>query len=310
MRRLKKMPWAVVGMGLQGNRLMRAIQSSRGAELIATASERKKESFVQVLKDENIDAVAIATPNDKHAKQIIAAASAGKNILCEKPLALSMREARTIARAVKKNRVQCFVNYHLRMHPDAQRARALIKQKKLGDLTYIEMQWSIGGLAQKNLPALPRHMRWRESPSQAGGGALMARGVHLFDLLRFITGQEVREVRAWSDATRTAVDRTAIGVFSLDSGIPAVITTSKSTPDADNRIVIYGTKGKLVLRDMFTADPHTMYVAVFGAFADALRGKKTALATLEDGIAAVAMAEAFISSAKRGQAKLIKQETI
>lgn len=294
-----------MGLGLQGNRLVRAIQSSHNAEVIATASEREKGSFAHVLKNKSIDALAIATPNDKHAKQVIATANAGKHILCEKPLALSMREARAIAQAVKKNRVKCFVNYHLRMHPEAQKAKKLIAQKKLGDITYIEMHWSIGGLAQKTTPTLPLHMRWRESPLQAGGGALMARGVHLFDLLRFITGREACEVRAWSDATSTAVDRTAIGVFLLDSDVPVVITTSKSIVDSDNHIAIHGTRGKLILRDLFTFDPHTMYVATIDAFADALRGKKTSLATLDDGIVAVAMTEAFLSSSKHKRAEVI-----
>ncbi|MDP2665652.1 MAG: Gfo/Idh/MocA family oxidoreductase [bacterium] len=301
----KKLRWAVMGLGLQGNRLIKAIGGSRSAVLLATTSEREKGSFVQALKDKNIDAVVIATPNDRHAKQVIAAARAGKHILCEKPFVLTMREARVVAQAVKNNHVHCFINYHLRMHPEVQKAKKLIAQKKLGDITYIEMQWSIGALAQKKLPILPRHMRWRESFAQAGGGTLVGRSVHLFDLLRFITGQEVREVRAWSDATRTTVDRTAIGIFTLRSGVPAVITTSKSILSADNRIVIYGTKGKLVLRNIFTADPHTMYVVVFDAFANALRGKKTPLATLEDGIAAVAMTEAFIASAKHKRAERI-----
>lgn len=301
----KKLRWAVMGLGLQGNRLVKAIADSRSATLITTASERTHGSFVQALKNETVDAVAIATPNDKHTKQIIAAARAGKHVLCEKPFVLSMREARAVARAVKKNHVQCFINFHLRMHPEAQKAKNLIAKKKLGDLTHIEMHWSIGALAQKKLPPLPRHMRWRESFAQAGGGTLVGRSVHLFDLLRFITGQEAREVRAWSDATSTMVDRTAIGIFLLDTDIPAVITTSKSIPDADNRIVIYGTKGKFVLRDIFTADPYTMYTAVFDAFAAALRGKKTPLATLDDGIAAVAMTEAFIASAKRKRTEIV-----
>lgn len=302
----KKLRWAVMGLGLQGNRLVNAITSSRSTKLITTTSEREKGSFVRALKDKKIDAVVIATPNDQHTKQVIAAARAGKHILCEKPLALSIREVRAIAQTVKKNRVRCFVNFHLRMHPEVQKAKKLIAQKKFGDIAYIEMQWSIGGLAQKNLPVLPLHMRWRENIAQAGGGTLVGRSVHLFDLLRFLTGQEVREVRAWSNTTRTTVDRTAIGIFTLRSGVPAVITTSKSIPDADNRIVIYGTKDKLVLRDLFTADPHTMYVAVFDAFADALCGKKTPLATLEDGIAAVAMTEVFIASAKHKRAEIIR----
>lgn len=302
----KKLLFGVVGLGLQGRRMIQAMKSAKHAELAGTASRHTGESFSALLK-KDMDAVLISTPNDKHSKQIIAAANAGKHILCEKPLALSLREARAIAQAVKKNRVKCFVNYHLRMHPEAQKAKRLIAQKKPGDITYIEMHWSIGGLAQKTIPTLPLHMRWRESPSQAGGGALMARGVHLFDLLRFITGREISEVRAWSDATSTAVDRTAIGVFLLDSDVPVVITTSKSIVDSDNHIAIHGTRGKLILRDLFTSDPHTMYVATIDAFADALRGKKTSLATLDDGIATIEITEAFISSTKHKGAEVTVQ---
>ncbi len=283
-------------MGLQGNRLLRAIQSSHSAELAATASEREYGSFARVLKDKKIDAIVIVTPNNKHAAQVIAAARAGKNILCEKPLALSLAEGTAMQKPVKKNKVKCFVNYHLRMHPEVQDAKRRIARGELGDITHIEMQWSVGVLAGKP-PPLPLHMRWREDPKKSGGGALMARGVHLFDLLRFVTGKEVREVRGWSDATRTSVDRTMVAVFELIGGTPAVITTSKSIPGADNHVTIYGTKAKLTLRDLFGADPQKMYADVFDSFANAMRGKKTLLATIEDGIAAIAMAEAFKRSA-------------
>lgn len=285
-----------MGMGLQGGRLVRAIQASRRGTLAETASEREHGSFARTLKNKNVDAVAIATPNDQHAKQVIAAARAGKHILCEKPLALSMREARAMALAVKKNNVRCFVNYHLRMHPEVLAARETLHKKKLGELTYIDMHWSIGGLADKKLPPLPRHMRWRESPAHAGGGALMARGVHLFDLLRFLTGEEVVEVRGWSDATKTQVDRTMSGIFVLASGTPASITTSKIIPGADNHITLYGSKGKLVLHDVFSDDPQPLYTKVFDTFTDALSNKKTPLATLDDGVATVALTEAFMRS--------------
>ena len=290
------MQFAVVGMGLQGKRLVNAINASARAQLIATASEREPGSFGRALKDKRVDAVIIATPNDKHAAQAIATAKAHKHILCEKPLALSLREGRAIKQAEQKGNVCCYVNYHLRMHPDAQKAQKLIAQKKLGTITYIEMQWSIGGLAQKKLPPLPRHMRWRDDPAQSGGGTLTARSVHLFDLLRFITGGEIADVQGWSDATKTSVDRTAVAVCTLAGDIPAVITTSKKIPYADNRIEIYGTKGKLILRDIFTADPQHMYEKVVNAFVNALRGKKTPLATVEDGIAAIRIAEMFKKS--------------
>ncbi|OHA01875.1 MAG: hypothetical protein A3C11_01520 [Candidatus Sungbacteria bacterium RIFCSPHIGHO2_02_FULL_49_12] len=293
----KRVKWGLVGLGLQGKRMMRAMEASAHAELAGAASRHSGGALPQLLKKKDIDAVCITTPNHEHAVQAIAVARARKHILCEKPLALSMREGRAILQAVQKSGVHCFVNYHLRLHPEAQKARVLLAQKKLGDITYIEMQWSVGVLAQKNVPPLPRHMRWRESHARSGGGALTMRGVHLFDLLRFIAGKEVVEVRAWSDATRTRVDRTAIGLFVLEDNTPAVITTSKIIRDADNHITIYGTKGKLVLRDIFSTNPQAMYKKVFGCFAEAIKGKKTPLATLEDGIAAVAIAEAFTRSA-------------
>jgi len=305
--------WAMIGLGLQAGRLARAMQNAKDHELVAVFSNTPEharefaaewgavphQSLDTLFADSGIDAVCIASPNHLHTEQVLAAARAGKHILCEKPLTLSLSEARVIARAVKKSGKQFFVDYHLRMHPEALEAKRILSQKKLGDLSHVEMHWSIGGLAQKKLPPLPVHMRWRENPEQAGGGALMARGVHLFDLLRFITGQEVRETRAWSDATRSMVDRTAIGVFILDGGAPALITTSKAIPGADNRIMIYGTKGRLELRNIFADDVQPLYVKVFDSFSDALRGKKTPLATLDDGIAAVMMTEAFLSSAKQ-----------
>lgn len=296
---LKKLRWAVMGEGLQGRRLMRAIKNSAHAELAASASERRRGSFAAALASKQVDAVAIATPNNEHASQVIRAARAGKNILCEKPLALTLHDTRRMERAIRTNRVRCLVDYHLRMHREVGRARKILSQKKLGRLTYIEMHWSVGGLAGK-APKLPLHMRWRENPVRSGGGALMARGVHLFDLLRFLTGEEVVEVRGWSDATARTVDKTAVAICILESGTPAILTTSRGIPNANNRVMVYGTKGRLELHGLFTDDPQKMYERVFAMYAEARRGERTLLATLDDGAAAVAIAEAFTKSARDG----------
>jgi len=293
---MKKLRVAVVGMGLQGQRLIKAIDASRYATLAAVASEREPGSFEAVLKDKTIDAVIIATPNDKHAKQAIAAAKAGKHILCEKPLALSAQEGRRILSATKKHNVKCFVNYHLRAHPEVLHAKKLIAQKKLGHIAAIEMLWAIGNYGEKKLPPLPAHMRWRESVA-AGGGTTATRGVHLFDLLRFITGHNVVVTGGSSDATKSSVDQTAITLLRADDA-PAVITTSKLMPGANNRVVIYGSKETLTLRELFATSPHDMYVSVIDHLAEAVRGKKTPLATIEDGIAVDALAEAFAKSVR------------
>ena len=84
----KKLRVAIIGMGLQGQRLAKAVTASKHAVLVATASEREKGSLRAVLKNKEVDAVIIASPNDKHAAHAIDAAKSGKHILCEKPLAL------------------------------------------------------------------------------------------------------------------------------------------------------------------------------------------------------------------------------
>ncbi|MBI2096559.1 MAG: Gfo/Idh/MocA family oxidoreductase, partial [Candidatus Sungbacteria bacterium] len=127
----------MVGLGQQGERLARAISESSHAKLISVVSTDKSraQSFKaqhgaiyshdllqEALHNKKINAVCIATPNHKHAQEVILAAQAGKNILCEKPLALTMREGRAIAAADKKNRVRCFVDFHLRMHESVKRA--------------------------------------------------------------------------------------------------------------------------------------------------------------------------------------------
>ncbi|MBI2096700.1 MAG: Gfo/Idh/MocA family oxidoreductase [Candidatus Sungbacteria bacterium] len=192
------------------------------------------------------------------------------------------------------------------MHESVKRARELVAKNKLGKLTYIEMKWSIGTLGQTKLPPLPRHMQWREKVLQAGGGAIMARGVHLFDLLRFITGMEINEVRAYMDNTPSTVDRTTIGIVLTDKKTPVVIVTSKIIPEADNSIALHGTKGRLIIRDLFSSDSGTLYTKVFDEFARAQNGKKTVLATLEDGLAVIAITGAFISSSGKKRAVRVR----
>lgn len=290
---MKKLRVAVLGLGLQGQRLIRAVEASKYAVLAATASEREPGSFEAVLSNKDVDAVIIASPNHKHAAHAIAAAKAGKHILCEKPLALSVREGRAIEAAVKKAGVQCFVNYHLRAHPDVLEAHRLIKAKKLGDIVAAEMMWAIGNYGDKKLPPLPAHMRWRESV-QAGGGTTTTRGVHLFDLLRFITGQEIKVVAGWHDGTKMHVEHSATTLLELTNKAPVTLTTSKTLPGADNRAVIYGTKNKLELRNLFLDNPHDMYTHVVDYLAAALHKKKTPLATLKDGLAADTITEEFM----------------
>ncbi|MEK7602504.1 MAG: Gfo/Idh/MocA family oxidoreductase [Patescibacteria group bacterium] len=302
---------ALIGLGLQGERLTDATSKTKGVILTCTVSrsEKRLAEFTKIRKIhgtssistlEDVDAVLVASANHLHASDAIAVAECKKPFLIEKPLARTLSEAKRIRTAAKKNRVKGFVDFQLRMHPSVLKAQRDIQKGKIGTLLYGEFVWAVGGLEGKT-PSLPPHMRWREDPKESGGGSLPTRGSHLFDLIRFLTGKEVISVLAKSDATPTTVDRTALGVLTLSNGAAVYVMTSKSVPNSDNRVVLYGTKGVIEIRDIFTHVPAELYERTIQSFLKELAGKKTSLATLADGIASVAITEAFQKSAKTGK---------
>lgn len=326
--------WALVGLGQQAERMAHAMKDA-GHNLVAAVGEgshvqpfierhggNKYQSLKQLLtvdkKEDLIDAICITSENALHAQEAIMALRAGKDVLCEKPLALRLSDAKKIARCAQKSGARCFVDFQYRLHPAIQEARTIIARKELGELLYVDMHWSIGNFGETRLPPLPPHMRWRESPRESGGGALVARGVHLFDLLRFLTNRDVTDVSARSDSTSHSVDRTMVGLFALNGNVPATLVSSKRMPASENIITIYGSEGRIKIdafssgesslelvtqkkRARKTYKPQKLFAAVMVAFAAARRGNNTDLASVEDGVRSVAVTEAFTRSARSGK---------
>lgn len=149
----------------------------------------------------------------------------------------------------------------------------------------------------------------------------MARGVHLFDIVRFVTGLEYESVSAFSDATRLSVDRTLIASAKMSEGALAQFITSKRLPVPDNRIIISGSLGKLTLRifdqDEIIHDSASgpiaqkfpivnLYAAAFEDFARSRNGEETFGATMRDGLISVAVTEALLLADSRGITKKIR----
>lgn len=341
MKRHSSIRWAFVGLGKQADRMAEALVGAKGHEIVAIAGRDRgrREEFgkrfnVQemhatlgslLLKSDNSDAVCITSPNDEHMSQAISALRAGKNVLCEKPLALSMREGKAIMHAAERAGKLCQVNFHFRQHPLVQHARDLIAGGVVGTVRHIELKWSIGSFGEQQLPPLPPHMRWRESVKRAGGGALMARGVHLFDLVRFLTRKEITQALGFSDGTVRHVERTAAGIL-ISGEVPVTFVTSKQIPAAQNEVVIYGSEARISL-DIFGVDggwmviidkngtrsirskPQNLYTAVFDDFARAVHKQKTSNASVYDGIAATAITEAVIASARTKRFEKVEQSS-
>jgi predicted dehydrogenase len=141
-----------------------------------------------IMADPAIDIVDICTPNDSHAEMALAAAAAGKAILCEKPLARNVAEARRMVEAVKRARVANMVCHNYRRVPAIALARQMIDGGEIGDRVYhFRVRYAQDWLADENFPVV-----WRLQSKIAGSGALGDIGAHCIDLARFLVGEIAR----------------------------------------------------------------------------------------------------------------------
>ncbi len=139
--------------------------------------------------DPEIDLVDVGTPNNQHRDMTIAALEAGKHVLCEKPLAASIEDAREMVAAAKKaKKSQTFVSYSYRRTPAVAFAHQLVKQGRIGRLFHIRAFY-LQGWAHPSVPLI-----WRFDEKAAGSGSHGDLGAHIIDMTRFITGDEFVEI--------------------------------------------------------------------------------------------------------------------
>ena len=139
----------------------------------------------KLLDDDICDAVIVTSANVRHREQVIAAARAGKHVLCEKPLATTMKDARAMIEACRSAGVKLQTAFPVRYSPAVTRARALIRAGELGGILAIKTT---------NHGSMPGG--WFADKKLSGGGAITDHSVHVADLLRYILGQEFIEVYA------------------------------------------------------------------------------------------------------------------
>lgn len=219
----------------------------------------------EMVRDDAVEAVTIATPNDQHEEVALAAAEAGKAVLSEKPLAHDVDSARRMVRAVESAGVVHSVNLNYRTIPAIQYAKQLIDEGHLGEIVSFRGAFLQDWAAD---PTVPRS--WKFERRRAGAGPLLSVGCHVIDLARVLVG-EVSEVVA---TTRTAiaerplpighdtyasagsqpaemapVDIEDVGtvLMRFDSGATGAIETSRVAPGRKNHCVveISGTEGAL-----------------------------------------------------------------
>jgi predicted dehydrogenase len=144
----------------------------------------------RAVTDPEIDLVDVGTPNNQHKDMTLAALAAGKHVLCEKPLAATLKDAREMRDAARKARkVKAFVGYSYRRVPAIALAHQLVRERDLGRLYHIRAFYLQGWAASPDIPLV-----WRFDKDAAGSGSHGDLGAHIIDMARFITGDEFAEI--------------------------------------------------------------------------------------------------------------------
>jgi len=169
----------------------------------------------EMLADDRIQLFDNGGPNNAHAAPSIAAAEAGKHVLCEKPLARTGEEAKTMLDAVAKANIKHMVAFNYRFVPAIRQAYELIQSGKLGRIYHFRAVY----LQEWLMPHYNTPMLWRLSREVSGSGALGDLGAHIIDLARFLVG----EMTSVSAMTRTFIEDREGGKVDVDDAFVSVV---------------------------------------------------------------------------------------
>ncbi|OCJ13019.1 fructose reductase [Rhizobium sp. AC44/96] len=301
-----------------------SVMSSNAERARNYASDNGIASFTtdidDILLDADIDAVYISTTNDLHHGQTVAAARAGKHILCEKPLALTVEDARAMRDAAARAGVVLATNHHLRNAATHTAIRDAIAAGKIGR-----------PLSARVFHAgyLPTHLQgWRLDKPAAGGGAILDLTVHDVDALRYVLGRNPTEVVAIAQSGgmgSEGLEDSVMGVVRFEDGVIAQFHDGFTTRFVETGLEVHGTEGSLIGRNVMTQRPvgtvvlrngdgerqlptdgGNLYEGVIKAFHSAIN-EGSPSATAEDGIWSLATALAVKKAVASGAA--IKVET-
>jgi predicted dehydrogenase len=207
------------------------------------------------LARDDIDVVDVATPNDSHCDIALAALRAGKHVLCEKPLALTLEQAKSMAAEAKKRKARVGVWHNYRRAPATKLAQRMIERGDLGEIRQVRAVYLQDWLADAKVPA-----SWRTDKKLCGSGAHGDLNAHLVDLTRALTGLEFVEVcavqqtftkqRPAGDGKTAQVDVDDAFCFlaKFKNGAIGTYEATRVAPGRKNhnRLEISGTKGALV----------------------------------------------------------------
>ena len=253
---MKHLRWGLVGAGdIVVKRVAPALANASRSEL-AAVSRRQADlaeefahrfsvprwhlSWEELVRDPEIDAVYVATPVSLHAPVTIAAAEAGKHVLCEKPMALSVADCDRMIAAADANGVKLGIAYYRHLYPMILRVKALLAEGAIG--TPVVAQ--INAFERFDPPA--DHPRaWFLDPEIAGGGPMFDFGCHRIEVLLHLLGPASATGVLTNVAFTRRVEDTAAAILRFEAGAVATLTVTHAAVESQDTLHLFGTEGSI-----------------------------------------------------------------
>lgn len=322
------MRWGLIGASTIAEQHMIAALRDCGQEIaiVQSGTENRAKSFAKAMSipaatttidrlfaDPSISAVYVSSTNEKHHDQAMAAIAAGRHVICEKPLAMTLRDAVAMVKAAKKAGVVFATNHHLRCSGSHRKIRELIRAGRVGTVLSLRVHHAVH---------LPENLRgWRINDAAAGGGVIPDITVHDADVVRFLLGEDPVDVVAQSTSSGMGqgVEDSCMSVWRMPSGAMVFAHESFTHPYAGSGLEVHGTLGSIFASGVMTQlpvgsitlttpsgteiipfDRHGLYVQAVSDFLQAVEGKGQPAATGSDGVKSLAVAHAVRDAAIRG----------
>ena len=263
----KPVRWGIVGLGwVAVDFVGPALQKSPGSEIVAClgSTPEKTRAYAEkfgvvrthtdlqaLMNDPGVDAVYIALPNAMHHEAVLAGAKAKKHMLCEKPFAMHASHAREMADACKQAGVILRIAHQIRMDAAVTRAREIVQSGKLGKVVEVLLE---------RTSAMPPRKTWRMDNAQSG--VMYDVGVHLLDLVQYVTGQKFVEVSAFTNPDRRDghADDTFTVQGCLSGGGHAQVRATREVPQGLNSLTVEGSEATLQTSPLRWVTEHTVSV--------------------------------------------------
>ena len=322
------MRWALVGAStIAAEHMIRALRrhgevdwvvsgdAVRGRDYAARHGiARATADLAEVLADPGVEAVYISTTNEKHRDQALAAIAAGKHVICEKPLAMSVADAVGMVAAARAAGLVFATNHHLRCSGSHRTVRRLVAEGRIGRVLSLRVHHAV---------FLPPHLQgWRIDNPSAGGGVIPDITVHDADCVRFLTGEDPVSVVAQAGVSGMGqgVEDSVMSVWTLPSGAMVSSHESFTHGFAGTGLEVHGTEGSIFARGVMTQAPvgeialvtakgteavpfpgDDLYAVAVDEFLAAVEGRGRPAADGVDGVKSLAVALAVREAAASGR---------